>query len=154
MTVSETASSGSSCPTVPTVTVTPAVLTQTVTTTTKASTCGPEPTESPSIPPIVPPYRLRTCNNIDPATGNPNTFPVLDTFLSDELTLESCGLFCDRFFFFGVVGGNTCQCGNVLNVRANTPDSGFCNTVCTGDDSQFCGGPNYVLVYEKDPEQL
>lgn len=68
-------------------------------------------------------------------------------------TLESCAASCTNYPYFGVEYGNECYCG--LTIPSNVGVfsglgaalSSKCNTACSGNPSQICGGANALSVY-------
>lgn len=65
-------------------------------------------------------------------------------------TVGHCIGICKKkgFSFAGVESGNECHCGNEVNRKATpTPALKFCNTPCTGNKTEMCGGDNSLNLY-------
>lgn len=72
---------------------------------------------------------------------------------ADEMTIQKCVDACQAagFTSAGVEYGRECYCDNVTYPPGQSQDMGECNMPCTGDGSQFCGGPNRMLIYYNGP---
>ncbi|XP_071946552.1 sialate:O-sulfotransferase 2-like [Antedon mediterranea] len=73
-----------------------------------------------------------------------------DSFSSDvkRMTISRCVKQCSnkRFRYAGLEYRSECYCGNeVFNAKT---DEASCDLKCSGDESQVCGGPNAVSIYE------
>jgi hypothetical protein len=71
---------------------------------------------------------------------------------NSSMTIESCMAFCawKNYPLAGVEYGNQCYCDNNLSPATsyNQTYSTIYNTmVCAGNQSEYCGGPNEVMVY-------
>ncbi|KAK8792955.1 hypothetical protein WA158_005119 [Blastocystis sp. Blastoise] len=71
-------------------------------------------------------------------------------FTSSTNTQEECQSRCqDNYKFFAVYQGNKCLCIpdysfiNTVRVAYSTN----CNTVCSGDSTNYCGGENHMAIY-------
>ncbi|ETS75434.1 hypothetical protein PFICI_12378 [Pestalotiopsis fici W106-1] len=62
-----------------------------------------------------------------------------------NMTTESCAAFCDDYQLFGTEYGEQCFCGNVLAAGSSPADG--CTMNCTGNNSQKCGGPARLSLY-------
>ena len=75
---------------------------------------------------------------------------IIVTYSSDT-TPGACAASCavKGFTFAGVEYSDECYCGSgyLDNVVPPTADTGDCNMLCAGDDSQFCGGPWRIQLY-------
>merc|ERR1712050_101326 len=70
------------------------------------------------------------------------------------MSIDSCIDLCEGFDFAGVENGDECWCGNDYPAEEFQAPMAECSTVCSGDDSQLCGGRwriNIFDVPEKDP---
>ena len=66
--------------------------------------------------------------------------------------VEQCASECTAFTYFGVEYGAECYCGNTVGggsavVLGSTPDVTGCNMVCSGNATEYCGGPNRINIY-------
>jgi hypothetical protein len=61
-------------------------------------------------------------------------------------SVETCAAYCAAFSYFEVQNGNYCGCGNTL---AGHQVVKGCNTVCTGNSTEYCGGFGQSNVYYK-----
>ncbi|KZM19605.1 hypothetical protein ST47_g9108 [Ascochyta rabiei] len=71
-----------------------------------------------------------------------------------DLTHESCQSFCTTttggpYRYFGLEAGTQCRCGNDFQHSATPLDGSAtgCETPCSGDATQRCGGINRISVY-------
>lgn len=69
---------------------------------------------------------------------------------SDDMTIERCAAFCDGYAFFGVEYAGECYCGNELLGGEPSAETD-CNMLCSGNPSQWCGGPNRLNLYAVNP---
>lgn len=66
---------------------------------------------------------------------------------SSNMTTQSCGSFClsKGFNTFGTEYSSECYCSNIMpKVSANQSE---CNMICSGDLTNYCGGPNRLSVW-------
>ena len=61
----------------------------------------------------------------------------------DDMSIEACVMHCYRFF--GLQNGNECWCADEFIGGVNP---GVCDTNCSGDQSEICGGNLSMDVYE------
>ena len=67
------------------------------------------------------------------------------------MTIENCAAFCTGYKYFGTEYAGECYCGNTIDsTSTQTTTLGDCSMSCTGNPSQYCGGPNRVELYEQD----
>ena len=71
---------------------------------------------------------------------------------ASQNNVEQCASGCIGFTYFGVEYGAECYCGNTIGAGSNvvagsTPDVTGCNMVCSGNATEYCGGPNRLNVY-------
>ncbi|PVF94002.1 WSC-domain-containing protein [Serendipita vermifera] len=80
---------------------------------------------------------------------NQPAFPIS----GDNMTVQKCidGCKTAGFSSAGVEYGRECYCDNVSYPLSQSHDMRECNKPCTGDGSQFCGGPNRILIYYQPP---
>ena len=67
--------------------------------------------------------------------------------------VEICETACEGYTYFGVEFANQCYCGNALmdgsTLQTSTdPATNGCNMICTGNTTEYCGGPNRLNVYQ------
>ncbi|KAF8264806.1 WSC domain-containing protein [Lactarius quietus] len=63
-------------------------------------------------------------------------------------SVENCIAECNSMsFHMAGVEEKTCYCGKSLNKNSMQIAESNCNTVCTGDSTELCGGPQAILVY-------
>ncbi|XP_060850898.1 uncharacterized protein LOC132929522 [Rhopalosiphum padi] len=64
-------------------------------------------------------------------------------------TPQKCSVKCFNmgFLFFGVTYGTECWCGNQRPAKSSKVDDINCNTPCSGDSNQFCGGGWKMGIY-------
>jgi len=73
----------------------------------------------------------------------------------DNMTIETCRVYCwDKvgwYGYYGVENGSDCWCGEWESDKKFLPThQEQCDTPCSGDDSELCGGSNYrINVYRK-----
>lgn len=73
----------------------------------------------------------------------------------DGSNIENCMSRCSKFTYFGTEYGGECYCGNTINAGAtlqpgdDVDDTG-CNMVCSGNSTEYCGGPNRLNMYSRD----
>jgi glucan endo-1,3-alpha-glucosidase len=72
------------------------------------------------------------------------------------MTIEICAVFCNMgmYSIAGVEYGNECFCGNTLLTDGSTYGVGNqtgCTFTCAGNNSEICGGSNFVSVYSISP---
>ncbi|KAJ4522451.1 hypothetical protein HRR83_003585 [Exophiala dermatitidis] len=72
---------------------------------------------------------------------------------NDQMTNENCVAFCESkgFSVAGTEYGRECYCGNSIpSSGAPVPGVvGNCQMQCMGDNSEFCGGPSTLSLYQK-----
>ncbi|KAL8846641.1 MAG: hypothetical protein Q9221_008281 [Calogaya cf. arnoldii] len=70
------------------------------------------------------------------------------TLVDDSMTIEVCAATCEGFTYFGLEYYHECYCGYTLRSGSVPAETRECNTPCTGDKTQTCGGGNRLDVYE------
>lgn len=84
--------------------------------------------------------------------GTPRRILDGPNITSTALTYQTCATFCQGFLFFGVEGGNFCQCGNTLPPTTiippvvRVPDL-LCDVACSGDLNLVCGALNLLTIF-------
>ncbi|KAF4588036.1 hypothetical protein EYR38_009997 [Pleurotus pulmonarius] len=69
---------------------------------------------------------------------------------TDDMTVETCTDSCFHagFPLAGIEFARECYCGLAFaNGGGASAPAGDCNMVCTGNSSEFCGGPNRLTAY-------
>ena len=72
---------------------------------------------------------------------------------ADGTTIESCLKSCQGYQFFGTEFSNECYCGNTINAGSvkqpsSDPNTNGCSMVCGGNETEYCGGPNRINMYQ------
>lgn len=67
----------------------------------------------------------------------------------DNLTVDACLIFCGNSDYAGLEYGRECWCGSSLNTNAAKLADANCSLRCDGDDTEICGGPLMLTVYQK-----
>ena len=67
-----------------------------------------------------------------------------------DMTPQLCQRLCTGYHYAGVQWYSECWCGDVLSSYDLRPDS-ECNTPCSGDSSQMCGGSWHNSIYFVPP---
>ncbi|PVF98141.1 WSC-domain-containing protein [Serendipita vermifera] len=70
----------------------------------------------------------------------------------DQATVQKCidGCAAAGFSSAGVEYGGECYCDNITYPPSQSKPLSDCNMACKGDGSEFCGGPNRILIYNKN----
>lgn len=68
-------------------------------------------------------------------------------FLEQEITVGQCEQLCARFKYFGLQYGSECWCDNKYGKYGPATEA-ECDTPCTGDESQKCGGNYRNSIYQ------
>lgn len=71
----------------------------------------------------------------------------------DGTTIESCMKSCQGYQYFGTEFSNECYCGNTINAGSvkqpsSDPDANGCSMLCGGNETEYCGGPNRINMYQ------
>ena len=69
------------------------------------------------------------------------------------VTIETCAAACDGYDYFGTEYSGECYCGNTINtgsalVAGSTPAQTLCDMTCSGNASEYCGGPSRLNMYQ------
>ena len=69
------------------------------------------------------------------------------------VTIEACATACAGYDYFGTEYSGECYCGNVINtgsalVAGSTPAQTLCDMTCSGNSSEYCGGPSRLNMYQ------
>ncbi|KAM0794890.1 WSC domain-containing protein [Usnea florida] len=72
--------------------------------------------------------------------------------IASQNSIEQCASGCIDFTYFGVEYGAECYCGNAIAggstvAAGDTADTSGCNMVCSGNSTEYCGGPNRINIY-------
>ena len=67
----------------------------------------------------------------------------------NSLTIQSCATFClqGNYTYMGAEYHSECYCANALSSAATLSPDTDCSTVCSGNSSQACGGPDRLSVF-------
>ncbi|KAG8842004.1 hypothetical protein FRC20_004683, partial [Serendipita sp. 405] len=70
---------------------------------------------------------------------------------ANEMTVQKCidGCAVLGYESAGLEYGRECYCGYAFTPLADMTDINECNMPCLGDASEFCGGPDRLLIYHK-----
>ena len=68
------------------------------------------------------------------------------TIANNAITVEKCAAFCAAYTYMGIEYSNECYCGNTLAAGAVLASNG-CSMTCSGNKSEYCGGPNRLSFY-------
>jgi hypothetical protein len=73
----------------------------------------------------------------------------------EGMTVEFCTSYCEDlgYNYAGVEYAEECWCGDHLSTETEVVSDDECNMKCTGDRKTFCGGPNRMVLYQKDSMQ-
>ena len=99
-------------------------------------------------PPSVSSYSGYTYQGCYTDSVSARSLPTLRT-TNGALTTQSCAQTClqGNYKYMGTEYYSECYCANDLAAASTvTPDTD-CSTVCSGNSSQACGGPNRLSVY-------
>lgn len=74
-------------------------------------------------------------------------------FESNEMTPYMCSSYCrantlSKVYHFGVANGNSCYCSDENYNKVQQSDFA-CDSPCSGDRNQICGGTNYMSLYKR-----
>lgn len=107
-------------------------------------------TTSTSLPTPTGPINIQSAGNFnytgcytEATTGRALTG---STFANDGMTVEKCATFCAAYTYMGIEYARECYCGNTIATGAVLAASG-CSMTCSGDPSEYCGGPNRLNFY-------
>lgn len=113
-------------------------------------TTNPTPTGGPVIPQTVGNWAYYGCvsDGVNGRTLNGNVNPIP----AAQNSVENCTSACQGYVYAGMEYSGECYCGNSFNggalVDGTTPAATGCNMLCTGNSSEYCGGPNRLSVYK------
>lgn len=67
-------------------------------------------------------------------------------------TIELCQAACAGYTYFGMEYSNECYCGNTIAPASvaqasSDPAVNNCNMLCTGNQTEYCGGPSRLSMY-------
>ncbi|KAH8652038.1 hypothetical protein BX600DRAFT_516127 [Xylariales sp. PMI_506] len=88
-------------------------------------------------------------------TANPRPLVYPQNVNNDHNTVETCQSSCltSGYTYAGVENANTCFCGSAIDgpVVNYQVDSYQCNSQCTGDNTETCGGYARMFIYKYVP---
>ena len=70
---------------------------------------------------------------------------------SNSMTVQACATFCGKDQYFGVEFGTQCYCGNTIGSGSVQVNDG-CVMACAGDETEACGGVEFLNVYQKQTQ--
>lgn len=72
---------------------------------------------------------------------------------ANSFRLEDCTAFCSErgFQYVGIEYGRECYCDWMMHNDVVRAPDGDCNTICSGIDDTYCGGPNRIQIFARDP---
>jgi hypothetical protein len=68
--------------------------------------------------------------------------------VSNVMTVDACAAFCTGSPYFGLEYQSECYCGSTLNSASTLTDTSQCGMSCKGSNSQYCGGPSRMQIYQ------
>jgi len=81
----------------------------------------------------------------------PGGIPTTSTTTNAQQTPATCLTYCRSlgYIYAGLASASSCYCSsaNALNGYSPQQYSSNCNTPCSGDATQFCGGSNLVSIW-------
>ncbi|KAF2084619.1 WSC-domain-containing protein [Saccharata proteae CBS 121410] len=82
------------------------------------------------------------------------TFAALNTYSADNMTIAFCVEYCESngYTWAGTEYSSQCYCDNNAPPADRAPVPGLigeCDMMCTGDETQYCGGSNAISIYQK-----
>ncbi|CAF9936950.1 MAG: hypothetical protein HETSPECPRED_010510 [Heterodermia speciosa] len=95
-------------------------------------------------PPPPPAYTAKGCYTDDPNNRALTGFSTVNEALSVEL----CAAICKGYTYFGVEYFRECYCGNTLAPSSQPAQAGECNSPCSGDNTEICGGASRLNLYQ------
>ncbi|KAJ7364637.1 copper radical oxidase [Mycena albidolilacea] len=115
---------------------------------------GAEPPPPPTIPAFIGKWEALGCysDNVD---GQGRTL-VDAVDVIGQVSLETCTTACfgAGMPFSGAEFADECYCGSAI-ANGGIPESiSTCNMVCAGNNSEFCGGPNRLTLYNYTGDDL
>ncbi|KAK3373842.1 hypothetical protein B0T24DRAFT_529707 [Lasiosphaeria ovina] len=69
------------------------------------------------------------------------------SYADDAMTLETCGVYCAGYTFFGAEYARECYCGNAFASGATNTSLADCSMTCAGNGTEYCGGGGRLSVY-------
>ncbi|KAL8832686.1 MAG: hypothetical protein Q9170_004784 [Blastenia crenularia] len=104
----------------------------------------------PDIPPAVLPtygaYNYSGCYT----EGNGGRALAGKQTASDDMNVAYCANFCAGYQYFGIEYSSECFCGTSISNGAALRADGDCSMTCSGNSTEFCGGPNRLTVYNSN----
>ena len=93
-----------------------------------------------------------TLSSLTSDNAGGRTLPFLAAVSSN--TIESCTSACSDagYDLAGTEYSAECWCGNSIEAGGAPAPASECNMVCSGNPSQYCGGPNRLNLYNIAPD--
>ncbi|KAB5523167.1 hypothetical protein GE09DRAFT_976836, partial [Coniochaeta sp. 2T2.1] len=67
-----------------------------------------------------------------------------------NMTAERCQAYCGTAYaYFGVEWSQECYCGNQLNTGSVPASASDCNSLCSGNKTQYCGGRSRLNIFKR-----
>lgn len=67
---------------------------------------------------------------------------------NDNMAVEQCATFCNRYAYFGLEYGAECYCGDALLSSSSEQPLTDCNFACVRDANETCGAGNRLSTYQ------
>ncbi|KAI4258413.1 MAG: hypothetical protein L6R42_005121 [Xanthoria sp. 1 TBL-2021] len=65
----------------------------------------------------------------------------------DDMTVAYCANFCSKSQYFGIEYSSECFCADTIGNDAKLVADSDCKNTCSGNSTQYCGGPYRLTVY-------
>lgn len=114
---------------------------------TRESSSPTTTTTNPSHRPTVSPYVLVGCQT---EGINARALSGASYASGTEMTLDACAEFCEGYRYFGTEYSAECFCGNRLHNTSLPAPLSECAMLCSGNPSEYCGGPERLTLYRND----
>ncbi|KAL9044249.1 MAG: hypothetical protein Q9214_002599 [Letrouitia sp. 1 TL-2023] len=118
--------------------------------------------------PVPPPSGTSTTSSTATATSGPIAVPKAGKFTyqgcytegtntraladvntaTNSMTVEQCASFCSAYTYMAVEYSSECYCGNTIGAGAVLATDNGCTMTCSGNSSEYCGGPNRLNFYK------
>jgi hypothetical protein len=101
----------------------------------------------PSFVPSVGSFNLKGCYSDSTAARGLNSYTWTS---STSMTVEACLAVCigQKYVYAGLEVGGECFCGNTIAATSTLQTLAGCEgSFCNGNQTEFCGGPDVLLVY-------
>lgn len=89
------------------------------------------------------------------ATNNRALSDLQNPISGLAVTIEACAVACAGYGYFGTEYSSECYCGYTVNigsalVAGSTPAQTLCDMTCSGNASEYCGGPGRLNMYRSN----